>query len=94
MNRKVKQFADASVEKINTLEKKLSGALRPVKPRTEFVHGVARRIQTGPRATLFVDRIANIHIIALLIAGLLSTAVFLAVVGRALVSLLGKKNTV
>ncbi len=92
MNTKMKQFADASMEKINSLENRLSGVLRPIKPRKEFVHGVAHRIQTGTQAS-FVDRIVNWHLIAMLIAGLISLAVFLAVLGRVLLSLLGKKRT-
>ena len=92
MNTKMRKFADASMEKITSLENRLSGVLRPIKPRKEFVHGVAHRIQMGTQAT-FVDRIANWHIIAMLIAGLISLAVFLAVVGRVLLSLLGKKRT-
>ncbi len=92
MNTKMKQFANASMGKITSLENRLSGVLRPIKPRKEFVHGVAHRIQTGTQAA-FVDRIANWHLIAMLIAGLISLAVFLAVVGRVLMSLLGKKRT-
>jgi len=92
MNTKMKQFADASMGKIASLENRLSGVLRPIKPRKEFVHGVAHHIQTGTQAT-FVDRIANWHLIAMLIAGLISLAVVLAVVGRVLLSLLGKNRT-
>ncbi len=92
MNTKMKQFADASMGKITSLENRLSGVLRPIKPRKEFVHGVAHRIQTGTQAA-FVDRIANWHLIAIMIAGLISLAVFLAIVGRVLMSLLGKKRT-
>lgn len=92
MNTKMKQFADASMGKITSLENRLSGVLRPIKPSKEFVHGVAHRIQTGTQAA-FVDRLANWHLIAMLIAGLISLAVFLAVVGRVLLSLLGKKRT-
>lgn len=92
MNTKMKQFADASMEKITSLENRLSGVLRPIKPRKEFVHDVAHRIQTGTQAA-FVERIANWHIFAMLIAGLISLAVFLAVVGGVLLSLLGKKRT-
>ena len=93
MNEKMKQIADASLGKITSLENRLSGVLRPIKPSKEFVHGVAHRIQTGTQATFLVDRIANWHLIAMLIAGLVSLAVFLAVAGRALVSILGKKRT-
>lgn len=92
MNTKMKQLADASMGKITSLENRLSGVLRPIKPRKEFVHDIAHRIQTGTQ-TAFVDRIANWHFIAILIAGLISLAVFLAVVGRVLMSLLGKKRT-
>jgi hypothetical protein len=93
MNSRVKKLADASMEKIASLENRLSGVLRPIKPSKEFIHGVAHRIQTGVPSVHLVDRIANWHIIAMLIAGLISLAVFLAVVGRALLSLLGKKRT-
>jgi hypothetical protein len=90
--KKMKQFANASMEKITSLENRLSGVLKPIKPRKEFVHGVAQRIKTGTQAT-FVERIANWHVIAMLIAGVISMAVFLAVLGRVLLSLLGKKRT-
>jgi hypothetical protein len=92
MNNKMKQFADASLEKISSLENRLSGVLQPIKPRKEFVHGVAHRIQTGTHATYLMDRIANWHLVAMLIAGMLSMAVILAVAGRAMLLLLGKKR--
>jgi hypothetical protein len=91
MNTKMKQFADASMEKITSLEKRLSGVIRPIKPRKEFVHGVAHRIQAGTQSAL-VDRITNWHLIAILMAGLISLLVFLAVMGRVLLSLQGKKR--
>ena len=92
MNSRMKQFADASMERISSIEKRLSGVLQPIKPRKEFVHGVAHRIQAGTQATI-VDRLANWHFIAMLIAGLISLAVFLAVLGRVLLTLLDKKRT-
>jgi hypothetical protein len=93
MNTTMKQLADASLAKIASLENRLSGVLRPIKPRKEFVHGVAQRIQTGNQATFLVDRLANWHLIAMLIAGFISLGVILAVVGRVVQSLLGKKRT-
>jgi len=89
----IKQLADASMGKLTSLEKQLSGVLRPIEPRKEFVRGVAHRIRTGSQVDLLVDRIANWHLIALLMAGLITLAVFLAVVGRTLLSLLEKKRT-
>jgi hypothetical protein len=93
MSGKVKQFADASMEKIASMEKRLSGVLRPVKPRKEFVHGVARRIKTKPNEAFFAQRFTQWHIVAVIIAGMISLAVFLAVTAKALTSLWGKKRT-
>jgi hypothetical protein len=75
----------------NSLENRLSGALKPIAPRKEFIHGLGNRIQSGTRAT-FVNHVANWHILAMMVAGLVSLAVFLAMVARALVSLAGKKH--
>jgi hypothetical protein len=92
MNKRMKKLADASVGRISSLENQLSGVLKPIKPRREFVHGVAQRIQTGTQLA-FVDRIADWHLIAVMIAGLISLTVVLTIVGRVLLSLLGKKPT-
>jgi hypothetical protein len=86
-----KRFADASMAKISSLENRLSGLLRPVAPRKEFIHRLGHRIQSGNRATL-VNHVANWHVLAMLLAGMVSLAVFLAMVARALVSLVGKKR--
>ena len=91
MNTKMRQFTDASLGKITSLENRLSGVLKPIKPRKEFVHGVANRIQTGPQAS-FVEHMANWHLIAMAIAGLISLVVFLAVMRRVMLSMLGKKR--
>jgi ABC-type multidrug transport system fused ATPase/permease subunit len=93
MNTKMRKFADASMEKITSLENRLSGVLRPIKPRKEFVHEVAQRFQTRTQ-TAFVDRVAEWHLVAILTAGFISMAVFLAVLGRALITLHKKKPTV
>ena len=88
---KGKNFADASMAKISSMENRLSGTLKPVAPRQEFVHGLGQRIQAGNR-TAFVNTIANWHILAMLIAGFVSLAVLLAMVTRALLALSGKKR--
>jgi hypothetical protein len=86
-----KKLADASA-KFLSLENRLSGTLKPVAPRREFVNGLGQRIQAGSRTSL-VNQVANWHILAILVAGLLSLAVFLAMVARALFVLYGKKRT-
>jgi hypothetical protein len=86
-----KNLADASMARINSLENRLSGALKPVAPRQEFVHGLGQRIQAGNRTGL-VYTAANWHILAMLIAGFVSLAVLLAMTTRALLALSGKKR--
>jgi hypothetical protein len=87
-----KKNADASKAKISSMENRLSGTLKVVTPRQEFVHGLGQRILAGNRGTL-VNRVVNWHILAALIAGLVSLAVLLAMVARALLMLSGKKRT-
>jgi hypothetical protein len=88
---KGKNLPDASMAKISSMENRLSGALKPVAPRREFVHGLGQRIQTGNQTGL-VYTVANWHILAMLIAGFVSLAVLLAMVMRALLALSGKKR--
>ena len=88
---KGKDLADASMAKISAMENRLSGALKPVAPRREFVNGLGQRIQSGNRGGL-VYTVANWHILALLIAGFVSLAVVLAMVMRALLALSGKRR--
>ncbi|HTX92325.1 MAG TPA: hypothetical protein VMC09_14030 [Anaerolineales bacterium] len=73
------------------MENRLSGAFKPIAPRREFVHKLGNRIQHSNRVTI-VNHVANWHVLAALIAGLVSLAVLLAMLGRALVSLAGKKR--
>jgi hypothetical protein len=85
-----KKLADFSMAKIATLESHLSGALKPVAPRQEFVHGLGHRIQAGNRTTV-TGQFFNWPTLAMLIAGLVSLAVFLAMVARALLALMKKR---
>ena len=88
---KGKNLADASMAKISSMEHRLSGALKPVAPRQEFVHGLGERIQAGNRSGL-VYIVAIWHILAILVAGFVSLAVLLAMVARALLALSGRKR--
>jgi hypothetical protein len=87
-----KSLADASMAKISSMENRLSGTLKAVAPRREFVHGLSQRILSGSRVVL-ENRTANWHVLAVVIAGFVSLAVLLAMVARALLSLSGKKRT-
>ena len=85
------RLSDASLAKIASLENRLSGTLKPVAPRKEFVHGLGRQFQTSFRPT-FVDRVTNWHIFALLAAALVSVAVFIGFIVRAIVDSVAKKD--
>jgi len=87
-----KKIADASMAKITSLENRLSGTLKPIMPRREFIHGLGQHIQAGNRG-VFVNQGTNWHILALLIAGFVFLATVLAMVARALLVLSGKKRT-
>jgi hypothetical protein len=87
-----KKPTGASMAKISSMENQLSGILKPIAPRREFVQGLGTRMQVVNRVSL-VNQVANWHILAALIAGLISLAVLLAMVARALLSLSGKKRT-
>jgi hypothetical protein len=87
-----KNLADATLAKISLLENRLSGTLKPVAPRQEFVHGLGQRIQTGTRTT-FVNPATNWHLLAIIIAGLVSLAMLLAMVARAILMQTGRKRT-
>jgi hypothetical protein len=83
---------DVSMARISSMENRLSGALKPVAPRQEFIHGLGQRIQATNRTGLVLT-VANWHILAMLIAGFVSLAVLLAMMARALLALSGKKRT-
>jgi hypothetical protein len=87
-----KKLVDASKTKISSMENRLSGILKPIAPRREFVHGLGQRIQVGNRVSL-ENEVADWHILAALIAGFVSLAVLLAMVARTLLALSAKKRT-
>ncbi len=86
-----KRFSEASAARIASLENRLSGALKPVAPRKEFIYGLGQQIQANTRST-FVDRVANWHLYALLAAAVVSMAVFLGFIIRSLVESIAKKR--
>ncbi len=61
-------------------------------PRKEFIHRLGQNMQTRYRPT-FVNHVTNWHIYAMLAAGVVSMAVILAVIVRALVESTGRSRT-
>ncbi len=84
-------MGDAQNSKLDLVEKRLSGIFRPVPPRKEFVSGLSHRIQAGNRASL-VNHLASWHFFAMLIAGLVSMVILVAVGIRALLELVEKRH--
>lgn len=76
---------------LDGIENRLAGMLRPVAPRKEFVHGLGNRIDSL-RNTLTKARTDSSQWIVLLIAGLLSMGLVLALTRTALYSLLRRKK--
>ncbi len=85
------QYGDTHNSKLELVEKRLSGILKPVPPRKEFVSGLSHRIQAGNRASI-VNHLANWHFFAMLIAGLVSVLILVAVGVRALLELVAKRR--
>ena len=77
--------------KISSLENRLSGILKPVAPRREFIHSLGKRIQGN--TTSVISRMTDWHVLAMLIAGFVSLAVLLAMAVRAVLALAEKKRT-
>ncbi len=83
----------ARADKYSSLESRLSGILKPIPPRKEFVSDLSHRIQMNNKTTL-VNHLANWHFLAMLLAGVISALVLLALGIRALMILTGKKRAV
>jgi hypothetical protein len=76
---------------ISSMEELLLGTLKPIAPRREFIRGLERHILARNQGTS-VNQVADWPVLAALIAGLVSLAIFLAMVARALLSLSEKKR--
>ena len=87
-----KRDIELRMAKIESLENRLSGTLKPVMPRKEFVNRLSQTMQTRYRPT-FVNHVANWHIYAMAVAGLVSITVVLAVIVRSLVEAAGRERT-
>ena len=77
---------------VNGLEDKLSGVLRPIAQRREFVHGLGSHIHRLQQ-TMQQAGADTWKFILLMLAGILSIGLLLALVGRVLYNLLsGRKQ--
>jgi hypothetical protein len=80
-----------TIETIDTLEDTLAGTLRPVAPRKEFVRGLGTRIQRL-RSSVQHAGAGTWKFILLMLAGMLSLGVLLALLGKALYNLFAARD--
>jgi hypothetical protein len=86
-----KQLSDVSSAGLSSLERLLSSTLKPVTPRREFVDHLGHRIHAESHSPL-VKQMINGHVLALVIAGIVSVAALLALLARGLAILLSRKR--
>jgi hypothetical protein len=85
-----RHITDIPSAKINLIESRLAGTLKPISPRRDFVNRLGEHIHLI-RPPAIVNRVENIHFIVALLAGFVSLGVLLVFGLRALASFLGRK---
>ncbi len=81
------QIINTSIDRLGSLETKLTGLLQPVSPRPEFVNTLRQRIQITSQPA-WVSRFNNLQFIVILVTGVLSGVVLMTMLARVLVNLL------
>jgi hypothetical protein len=87
-----KKTVDGTKVKTSSMEERLFGTLKPIAPRREFVRGLGQHILAGDPG-ISINQATDWSVLAALIAGLISLAILLAMVARALLALSTKKRT-
>ncbi len=78
-------------QQLDELEAHLAGTLRPVAPPRDFVQYLRRRIRLPQRAEIAV-RLRDWQTLLLVFSGVISGALVILTVARALFHLFGKRN--
>jgi len=81
------RLVEASKDKAASLERRLAGFLKPIRPRQEFVRGLRQRIRVSDQP-IIVHKFTRREFIFLFVSGLVSVAVLLVLGVRALFSML------
>lgn len=76
---------------LNALEAHLAGTLRPVAPPRGFVQRLRARVHLPPREQI-ATRLRDWQTLALVFGGVISGALFILTVARAMFHLFGKRN--
>jgi hypothetical protein len=78
-------------EQLDSLEARLAGTLRRIKPRKDFVHNLRARIHLPPREEI-ASRLQDWQRLFLIFGGVVSGMLILITVARALFHLVGRRN--
>jgi hypothetical protein len=85
------KLTNLSEEELDAIEAHLAGILRPVAPRRDFVQSLGGRIHIPPRSEITV-RLTDWRKLVLVFSGVLSGALAILTVGRAMYHLFGRRN--
>jgi hypothetical protein len=83
------QIVNASRDRLASIEGKLAGALKPVKPSQEFVRHVRERIQFAS-APVVADRLHDPNYLMFLLGSVLTVALLIITGTRALFYFIGR----
>ena len=88
------QFTNSSSNAVGSIESRLTGLLKPVKPNPAFVDNLRDRFQVVSHPAM-IHRFSNLKFITMVVAGILSIVVLVTMGTRVLINLLlpGKKSS-
>ena len=85
------QAAKNEAERLDEIERHLAGTLKPVSPSRDLIQRLRRRIRIPQRSEIAV-RIKDWNTLMLVLGGVLSGALVIVTVARAIFHLVGRRN--
>jgi len=85
------QITNASGDLMGSIESRLSGILKPVKPNPAFVDSLKDRFQVVSHPAI-LHRFNNYQFITIMVAGIISIIVLITMVTRVLINILMPGN--
>jgi hypothetical protein len=86
-----KEAAKNEAEHLDEIERHLAGTLKPVSPSRDLIQRLRRRIRIPQRSEIAV-RIHDWNTLMLVLGGVLSGALVIVTVARAVFHLVGRRN--
>ena len=81
------QIANVSNDLVGSIESRLSGIMKPVKPNPVFINNLRDRFHAVQHPAI-IQRFSNLQFITILVAGILSVVVLVTMGAKFLVNLL------